>query len=197
MNLPAIQTPDQEMPASVDLAIIGGGINGTAIAAMAAAAGLSVALLEAGDFGFGTTWRTTKLIHGGLRYLEHGDVPLVFESLHERSWLLKTRPYLVRPQRFVLPMLPWTRQPAWQLRTGLALYDALALYRGVPHHRHLNSARAHELMPALAQHGDGQRSAHSAHQSTCPGFAGRPRQPGPASRTASFDSCHLLTGNGS
>ena len=137
-------------PASVDIAIIGGGINGTAIAAMAAKAGLRVALLEATDFGFGTTWRTTKLIHGGLRYLEHGDVPLVFESLHERSWLLKTRPYLVRPQRFVLPILPWTRRPAWQLRTGLALYDALALYRGVPQHRRLSSDRAHTLMPALS-----------------------------------------------
>ena len=72
-------------------------------------------------------------------------------SASERSWLLRTRPYLVRPQRFVLPMLPWTRRPAWQLRAGLALYDALALYRGVPHHRRLNSARAHELMPSLAE----------------------------------------------
>jgi glycerol-3-phosphate dehydrogenase len=134
----------------LDLVVIGGGINGCAVAAEAARRGLRVALFEADDFGFGTTWRTTKLIHGGLRYLEHGDLRLVFESLSERSWLLRTRPYLVRPQRFVLPILPWTRRPAWQIRAGLALYDMLALYRGVPSHRHLNGSRLHELMPALA-----------------------------------------------
>lgn len=133
----------------LDLAIIGGGINGAAIARQAAAAGLRVALFEASDFGFGTTWRSTKLIHGGLRYLEHGDVGLVFESLRERAWLLSTRPYLVRPQRFLLPMLPWTRRPAWQLRIGLAAYDLLALYRAVPPHRKLNEARLRELAPYL------------------------------------------------
>ncbi len=133
----------------LDVAVIGGGINGAAIARQAAAAGLRVALFEASDFGFGTTWRSTKLIHGGLRYLEHGDVGLVFESLRERAWLLATRPYLVRPQRFLLPMLPWTRRPAWQLRIGLAAYDLLALYRAVPPHRRLSEARLRELAPYL------------------------------------------------
>ncbi len=129
----------------LDLAIIGGGINGCGIAEEAAARGLRVALFEADDFGFGTTWRSTKLIHGGLRYLEHGDVRLVFESLRERAWLLKTRPHLVKPQRFILPMLPWTRRPAWQLRIGLATYDLLSLYRAVPSHRKLGDERLHEL----------------------------------------------------
>lgn len=115
----------------LDAAIIGG-INGTAIALDLARRGLNVALFEQDDFGFGTTWRSTRLIHGGLRYLEHGDVRLVFESLRERAWLLKARPYLVRPQRFILPVLPWTRRPAWQLRAGLTLYDMLALYRACP-----------------------------------------------------------------
>ncbi len=139
----------------LDAAIIGGGINGCAIAEEAAARGLRVALFEATDFGFGTTWRSTKLIHGGLRYLEHGDVRLVFESLRERAWLLKTRPYLVTPQRFLLPMLPWTRRPAWQLRVGLATYDLLALYRGVPSHRHLGRARLRELAPYLPESANG------------------------------------------
>ena len=133
----------------LDLAIIGGGINGCGIAEEAAARGLRVGLFEADDFGFGTTWRSTKLIHGGLRYLEHGDVRLVFESLRERAWLLKTRPHLVKPQRFILPMLPWTRRPAWQLRIGLAAYDLLSLYRGVPSHRKLRDEQLHELAPFL------------------------------------------------
>ncbi|WBL36064.1 FAD-dependent oxidoreductase [Tepidiforma flava] len=133
----------------LDVAVIGGGINGAAIARAAAANGLRAALFEASDYGFGTTWRSTKLIHGGLRYLEHGDVGLVFESLRERAWLLATRPYLVRPQRFLLPLLPWTRRPAWQLRMGLATYDLLALYRGVPGHRRLSEARLRELAPYL------------------------------------------------
>jgi len=139
----------------LDLAVIGGGINGCAIAEEAAARGLRVALFEATDFGFGTTWRSTKLIHGGLRYLEHGDVRLVFESLRERAWLLKTRPYMVTPQRFLLPMLPWTRRPRWQLRAGLATYDMLALYRGVPSHRHLGKARLREVAPYLPETANG------------------------------------------
>lgn len=134
-----------------DAVIIGGGINGCAIAEEAAVRGLRVALIEQADFGFGTTWRSTKLIHGGLRYLEHGDVRLVRESLRERSWLLKTRPYLVTPQRFLLPTLPWSRRPEWQLRIGLATYDMLALYRGVPGHRHLSGERLHELAPYLPE----------------------------------------------
>ncbi|MBI5949801.1 MAG: glycerol-3-phosphate dehydrogenase/oxidase [Chloroflexi bacterium] len=137
--------------APLDLAIIGGGINGCAIAEEAAARGLRVALFEQGDFGFGTTWRSTKLIHGGLRYLEHGDVGLVFESLQERAWLLRTRRHLVRPQRFVLPVLPWTRRPAWQLRAGLTMYDILSYERSVPVHRHLKERELRELAPFLAE----------------------------------------------
>ncbi|MCC7365965.1 MAG: glycerol-3-phosphate dehydrogenase/oxidase [Dehalococcoidia bacterium] len=133
----------------LDIAVIGGGINGCAVALEAATRGLRVALFEASDFGFGTTWRSTKLIHGGLRYLEHGDVRLVFESLRERAWLLKTRPHLVTPQRFLLPQLPWSRRPKWQLRAGLTMYDVLALYRGVPRHRGLSDRRLHELAPFL------------------------------------------------
>lgn len=133
----------------LDAAIIGGGINGCGIAEDLAARGLRVALFEADDFGFGTTWRSTKLIHGGLRYLEHGDVRLVFESLRERAWLLRAMRHLVRPQRFVLPRLPWTRRPAWQLRAGLAMYDLLARDRAVPGHRNLSRESTLELAPWL------------------------------------------------
>ncbi|MGI8927501.1 MAG: FAD-dependent oxidoreductase [Tepidiformaceae bacterium] len=134
----------------LDVAVVGGGINGCAIAEEAAARGLRVALFEQDDFGFGTTWRSTKLIHGGLRYLEHGDIGLVFESLRERAWLLRTRRHLVRPQRFVLPVLPWTRRPGWQLAAGLSLYDALAYERSVPAHQRLSERALREAAPFLA-----------------------------------------------
>jgi len=148
--------------APLDLVVIGGGINGCAIAEEAAARGLRVALFERDDFGFGTTWRSTKLIHGGLRYLEHGDLRLVFESLRERAWLLQTRDYLVRPQRFVLPILPWTRRPKWQLALGLEMYDLLALYRGVPAHQRLSDAAMHDLVPALPDSTNGGLAFYDA-----------------------------------
>lgn len=133
----------------LDAVVIGGGINGCAVAEEVSARGLRVALFEASDFGFGTTWRSTKLIHGGLRYLEHGDIRLVFESLRERAWLLRTRPYLVTPQRFFLPMLPWSRRPGWQIRAGLATYDLLAFRGGVPGHRAWSRDRLIEMAPYL------------------------------------------------
>lgn len=145
-----------------DVTVIGGGINGCAIAAELARSGKRVALFEAADFGFGTTWRSTKLIHGGLRYLEHGDVRLVRESLRERSWLLHTRPYLVTPQRFLLPMLPWSRRPGWQLRVGLAAYDLLAWSNTVPKHRGISKGRMRELMPSLSDVAEGGFSFYDA-----------------------------------
>src|SRR5438270_14053295 len=90
---------------SFDLIVIGGGINGAGIARDAALRGLTVALFEGHDFGFGTTWRSTKLIHGGLRYLEHHEFRLVFEGLRERAILLRTAPHLVQPLEFLLPVL--------------------------------------------------------------------------------------------
>lgn len=135
----------------LDVAVIGGGINGSAIALEAARRGLRVALFEATDFGFGTTWRSTKLIHGGLRYLEHGDVRLVFESLRARTWLLRTHGHLVSRQRFLLPVLPWTRRPGWQLNAGLWMYDILSLFRGVPRHRRLSRERICSDAPFLPE----------------------------------------------
>ena len=139
----------------LEAAIIGGGINGAAIAREMASRGMRVALFEKDDFGFGTTWRSTKLIHGGLRYLEHGDVRLVLESLRERKWLLRTRPHLVQPLRFLLPTLPWTRRPAWQVGLGLTIYDVLAAGGGLPFHRRVSTKRASELAPGIRENSGG------------------------------------------
>ena len=95
--------------ADFDLAIIGGGINGTGIARDAAGRGLRVLLVEQNDLASGTSSASTKLIHGGLRYLEHGAFRLVREALAEREVLLRMAPHLIRPLRFVLPPLPGRR----------------------------------------------------------------------------------------
>jgi glycerol-3-phosphate dehydrogenase len=107
-----------------DLLIIGGGINGAGIAADAAGRGLSVILVEQGDFAQATSSASSKLIHGGLRYLEHYEFRLVREALAEREVMLNKAPHLVTPMRFSLPHRPHLR-PAWMIRTGLFLYDRL------------------------------------------------------------------------
>jgi len=107
-----------------DIAVIGGGINGTGIARDAAGRGLRVLLVEQNDLASGTSSASTKLIHGGLRYLEHGWLRLVREALIEREVLLRMAPHLVRPMRFVLPVEPGMR-PRWMLRLGLFVYDHL------------------------------------------------------------------------
>ena len=110
--------------ADYDLAIVGGGINGCGIARDAAGRGLKVLLVEQGDLGGATSSASTKLIHGGLRYLEHYNFSLVRRSLAERERLLRLAPHLVRPMRFVLPHVSGQR-PAWMLRAGFWLYDHL------------------------------------------------------------------------
>src|SRR5689334_21966149 len=112
-----------------DVIVIGGGINGVAIARECARAGVRTLLLEQHDFASGTTSRSTRIIHGGLRYLEHGELGLVRESLRERNRLLCERPHLVRPTRFVLA-LPrhnmFSGRGALAIRAGLALYGWMA-----------------------------------------------------------------------
>src|SRR5690606_14751022 len=105
-----------------DLLIIGGGINGAGIARDAAGRGLSVCLVERDDLASHTSSASTKLIHGGLRYLEHGELRLVREALSERERLLSIAPHIVRPMRFVLPYVDGLR-PRWLLRLGLFVYD--------------------------------------------------------------------------
>ena len=114
-----------------DLLIVGGGINGVGIARDAAGRGLKVLLCDKGDLAGATSSASSKMIHGGLRYLEHGGFRLVRESLAEREVLLRIAPHLVRPMRFVLPHGPGLR-PRWMLRAGLFLYDRLGGARSVP-----------------------------------------------------------------
>lgn len=106
----------------LDLFVIGGGINGAGIARDAAGRGLSVAMCEKDDLARGTSSRSGKLVHGGLRYLEYYEFRLVREALIEREVLLNAAPHIVWPMRFVLPHSPGDR-PAWLVRMGLYLYD--------------------------------------------------------------------------
>lgn len=127
--------------------IVGGGINGTAIARDAAGRGLSVCLCEADDLAAHTSSASTKLIHGGLRYLEQFEFRLVSEALIEREILLQTAPHIIRPLRFVLPHEPHLR-PAWQIRTGLFLYDHLDRgRRTLPGSRRVNLDRHEAGIP--------------------------------------------------
>jgi glycerol-3-phosphate dehydrogenase len=122
-----------------DVAVIGGGINGVGIARDAAGRGLSVLLVEQNDLASGTSSASSKLIHGGIRYLESYDFRLVRESLHERELLLKNAPHLVKPMRFVVPHAPQMR-PAWMMRIGMKLYDFLSGRTMLPKSRVLDLA---------------------------------------------------------
>jgi glycerol-3-phosphate dehydrogenase len=133
-----------------DLAVIGGGINGAGIARDAAGRGLKVLLLEQGDLAGATSSASTKLIHGGLRYLEHYEFRLVREALSEREVLLKAAPHLVRPMRFVLPHHAGLR-PWWTIRTGLFLYDHLGGRKLLPPTRTLDLSRDPALKPGFGR----------------------------------------------
>ena len=128
-----------ELEADFDLAIVGGGINGAGIARDAAGRGLRVLLVEQDDLASGTSSASTKLIHGGLRYLEQGWFRLVREALAEREVMLRMAPHLIRPMRFLLPPEPGMR-PAWLLRLGLFVYDHLGGRDALPATRTIDLA---------------------------------------------------------
>ncbi len=138
---------------SFDLLVVGGGINGTAIARDAAGRGLKVLLVERGDLAQHTSSASSKLIHGGLRYLEQYEFRLVHEALGERATLLRTAPHLVRPLRFMLPqgegMRPW-----WMIRAGVALYDLFAWGGTLPRARGVRRSES-DLQSPLARPGRG------------------------------------------
>jgi glycerol-3-phosphate dehydrogenase len=139
--------PSRDAPAtdSYDIAIIGGGIHGVGVAQAAAAAGYAAVVLEQTALAAGTSSRSSKLIHGGLRYLESGQIHLVRESLHERNTLLRVAPDLVRATRFYIPIYKDTARRPWLIRLGLSLYAILA---GFHHHslfRRLHKAQWTEL----------------------------------------------------
>lgn len=125
---------------SADVFIIGGGINGVGIARDAAGRGLKVVLAEQADLAAGTSSASTKLIHGGLRYLEHFEFRLVRESLMERERLLALAPHIIFPMQFVLPHVPGLR-PRWQIRLGLLLYDHLGGRKKLPASRNASLTR--------------------------------------------------------
>lgn len=136
-----------------DLIVIGGGVNGAAIAREAALSGISVLLLEKDDFCSGTSAASTRLIHGGLRYLEHGELRLVRESLRERERLLRTAPHLVEPLEIHLPITRVSRRGRLTVALGLTLYDLLSPGKSVPAHRRLGREALQQVLPGLAPEG--------------------------------------------
>lgn len=132
-----------------DVVIVGGGIAGSGVARDAALRGLDVLLLEQQDFGWGTTANSTRLAHGGLRYLEQYEFGLVFESLQERETLGELAPHLVTPLEFVIPQYETSLPERLKLRAGMILYDVLAYGKTVPGHRSLSPGEVQDLEPSL------------------------------------------------
>jgi glycerol-3-phosphate dehydrogenase len=142
-NIAALQ--DQ----SFDVLILGGGITGAGVALDATLRGLRVGLLDKGDFASGTSSASSKLVHGGLRYLEHAGFHLVYEALHERRLLLQNAPHLVHPLRFVIPFYDGSRVPRWKWRAGLLLYDLLAGRSNLHRHGKLTTKELRGEFPGL------------------------------------------------
>lgn len=140
--------PDEQF----DLLIIGGGITGCGTARDAALRGLRVALVERNDFASGTSGRSSRLVHGGIRYLEHGQIHLVRESIHEREILLRIAPHLVKPLAFTWPLYRGARVGKLKLSAGLFLYQLMAGRRSRPHFS-LSAKETLEREPGLASRG--------------------------------------------
>jgi glycerol-3-phosphate dehydrogenase len=132
-----------------DLLILGGGITGAGVALDAVLNGWRVALIDKADFASATSSASSKLVHGGLRYLEHGDLRLVYEALHERRRLVQNAPHLVRPLRFIIPFYQGARVPPWKYRVGLTLYDLLAWSSNLRRSRPLSLRRLEREAPGL------------------------------------------------
>ncbi len=136
-----------------DLLVIGGGITGVAVARDAAMRGFRTALVEKDDFGSGTSSRSTRLIHGGIRYLEYGEFKLVFDACSERRVMRKVAPRLARPLPFLYPLYRGQKPAPWKLRAGMIIYDALSLFRNVQRHRWLYPAEVQRREPLVAGRG--------------------------------------------
>ena len=132
-----------------DLAIIGGGITGAGVARDAARRGLRVLLVEQSDIASGTSSRSSKLVHGGLRYLEHGELSLVFEAVAERGVLVEIAPHLVHPMPFLLPVFEDSRRGMFTINIGMWLYDGLSLFRSPKLHKSLSRRRVRAAEPQL------------------------------------------------
>ncbi|MCK4853851.1 MAG: glycerol-3-phosphate dehydrogenase/oxidase [Bacteroidales bacterium] len=134
-----------------DILVIGGGATGLGTALDAASRGFRTLLLEQHDFGKGTSSRSTKLVHGGVRYLRQGDVSLVFEALKERGLMLQNAPHLVRNQSFVIPAYDWWEGPFYTV--GLKVYDMMAGKLGLGPSRHISREETLELIPTIEKNG--------------------------------------------
>jgi glycerol-3-phosphate dehydrogenase len=143
------EKPKDNSTKEFDVIVIGAGINGAGIARDAAMRGLEVLLLDKGDVGSGTSSWSTRLIHGGLRYLEHGEFGLVRESLRERETLFRISPHLVRPLPLLIPVYKRGRRGRWTVRTGMFVYDVLSFDKTLPRHQMLSPAQALERYPGL------------------------------------------------
>lgn len=132
-----------------DILIIGGGITGAGVARDAASRGMKVALVEAKDYAIGTSSRSSKLIHGGIRYLENMEFGLVFEALSERRLLFELAPHLVHPLRFVLPLYKGGRVGMFKMGLGMWLYDALSMFEAPELHERLSASESTERLPLL------------------------------------------------
>ena len=141
--------------AAFDLLVIGGGVTGAGIALDAVLRGYRTALIDRGDLAGGASSASSKLVHGGIRYLEHGDLALVHEALLERRRLLRNAPHLVRPLRFLIPFYKGMRRPGWQWRIGLTMYDFLAGRGNLQRSRPLS-------IPALRRAAPGLKAANLA-----------------------------------
>ncbi|MFS0868173.1 FAD-dependent oxidoreductase [Microbacterium sp. 179-B 1A2 NHS] len=140
-------------PRAADVVVIGAGINGLAIAREAAARGLDVVMIDRDDIAARTSAISTRLIHGGLKYLPRFEIPLVFESIRERDILLQTAPHLVRPYPMLIPFAKWNKTPGWLMSCGLILHDVLALGKKLPLNRIVFSRRMKKEWPSVAQAG--------------------------------------------
>jgi glycerol-3-phosphate dehydrogenase len=140
-----------------DLLVVGGGITGAGIARDAAHRGLSVVCVEQNDLAFGTSSRSSKLVHGGLRYLEQYEFSLVFEAVSERRILMDIAPHLVNPLGFLFPVYEGSRTKLWYINAGMWLYDGLSLFRPPKIHKKLSRKQLQEVEPAL--NGEGLEGA--------------------------------------
>ncbi|NNG47137.1 MAG: FAD-dependent oxidoreductase, partial [Deltaproteobacteria bacterium] len=137
----------------VDLAVIGGGITGAAVARDASLRGLSVVLFEKGDFSSGTTSKSSRLIHGGLRYLEGFHFRLVYESLRERDWLSSRLPHLIRPVPILIPVYRGDRRGMGKVWIGMRLYDFLARGKETPRYGTLPAGEVARRVPGIRREG--------------------------------------------
>jgi len=141
--------PDSLATDHFDVIVIGAGINGAGIARDAAMRGLKVLLIEKGEPGMGTTVASTRLIHGGLRYLEHFEFGLVRESLREREVLLRIAPHLVRPLAITIPIYKQSKRGRLMIRAGMMLYDLLSWGKSLPRHKMLSRTETLKQSPGL------------------------------------------------